>query len=198
MTQCPHGWMQPRLGVEIADVDRLLVQNCPGCQRGTCEGHRKETLISSKRIAREAAGGTPVQQFTVELLQEPEHATAQAHRALQYDVEHGLCVARRGRYRLQHVDGRPLVFVGSLQIRGALPQLIQESRVLHRDHRLGGEIFQQRDFPAGKSPHLPAVYAESTNRGVVLYQRYVKARPHTTKMDNRPSIRMPDPVTLVL
>ena len=65
-------------------------------------------------------------------------------------VEYWREVAGRGIDDLQYLGGRGLPFQG-------LARLGQEPRVLHRDHRLRGEILQQRDLFVGERPHLQAV-----------------------------------------
>ena len=52
-------------------------------------------------------------------------------------------------------DGRGLLL--SSQIVGALAQLVEQPRVLDRDHGLGGEVLHQLDLLVGERPHLLAV-----------------------------------------
>ena len=39
----------------------------------------------------------------------------------------------------------------------ALAYFVQQARVLHRDHRLGGEVFQQRDLLVGERTHFQTI-----------------------------------------
>ena len=57
-------------------------------------------------------------------------------------VEHRLQVEGRAADDLEHVAGRGLVFERLLEVAGALAQFVEQPRVLHRDHRLGGEVLQ--------------------------------------------------------
>ena len=52
-----------------------------------------------------------------------------------------------------------------------------QSRVLHRDHRLSGEVLQQRDLLVGKGPHLGAIDREEAEERAVLAHRYPQHRP---------------------
>ena len=49
-----------------------------------------------------------------------------------------------------------------------------QPRVLHRDHRLGGEVLQQRDLLVGEGPDLLAVDRDSAEQRSVLAQRHRK------------------------
>ena len=55
-----------------------------------------------------------------------------------------------------------------------LSRLRQEPRVLHRDHRLCGEVFKQRDFFFRKWPGLPANGDDHPEERIVLTQGDVK------------------------
>ena len=75
---------------------------------------------------------------------------AEAYRLFQHRIEHRRQIAGRGVDHLQHLGGRGLLFQ-------RLPLLGDQPRVLHRDHRLGGEVLQQRDLLVGERPHFLAV-----------------------------------------
>ena len=70
-------------------------------------------------------------------------------RLLQHRVEHRREVAGRAIDDLQYLGGRGLL----LQ---RLARLGDQPRILHRDHRLRGEILQQRDLLVGERPDLLA------------------------------------------
>ena len=71
-------------------------------------------------------------------------------RLLQHRVEHRRQIAGRGVDDLQHFGGRGLLFQ-------RLALLGHQPRVLHRDHRLGGEVFQQSDLLVGEGADLLAI-----------------------------------------
>ena len=48
----------------------------------------------------------------------------------------------------------------------------EQPRILHRDHRLGGEVLQQRDLLVGERPHLLAIDSDVAEQDVVLAQRH--------------------------
>ena len=48
---------------------------------------------------------------------------------------------------------------------------VNQPRVLHRDHRLSGEVLQQRDLLVGERPHLLAEDRDDAEQRVILAQR---------------------------
>src|SRR5215471_13283317 len=73
--------------------------------------------------------------FAIEELQAPDVDPAKAERLLQDRVEHRRQIARRGIDDLQYLGGCGLLLQG-------LARLGQETRVLHRNDRLRGEVLQ--------------------------------------------------------
>ena len=76
-------------------------------------------------------------------------------------VEHGHAVA--------HVLERDAEFFL------ALADFIQQPRVLHRDHRLRGEVLQQGDLLVGERRGLPGGRRDEAEQGLVLPQRHPEA-----------------------
>jgi hypothetical protein len=68
-------------------------------------------------------------------------------RFLQDRVEYWGEIAGRGIDDLQHLSG------GGLLLQ-CLARLGDQPRVLHRDHRLGGEILEERNLLVGERPDL--------------------------------------------
>jgi hypothetical protein len=89
---------------------------------------------------------------------------------------------------LQHVAGRGLVLERFLQVAGALLQLAEQPRILHRDHRLRGEILQQRDLLLGERPNLPAVDHNVAEHPSVLQQRHQKVGAGASEIDQSEAI----------
>ena len=58
---------------------------------------------------------------------------------------------------VEHGDAVAHVLEGDAEFLLALADFVQQPRVLHRDHRLGGEVLQQRDLLVGERPHFLAV-----------------------------------------
>ena len=81
-------------------------------------------------------------------LQTPMGDGAKTVRFLQDRVEHRRKVARRGVDDLQHLSGRRL----ALQ---CFARLGDEPGVFHRDHRLRGEVFEERYLFVSEGPHFP-------------------------------------------
>src|SRR5438094_10015593 len=93
-----------------------------------------------------------------------EGGPAQAQCLFQHLVEHRGEVAGRGIDDLQDLGGRGLLFEG-------FARLGNEPRVLYRDHRLGGEVLQQRDLLVAKWPYQLSVDVDGAKERAVLAQR---------------------------
>ena len=98
--------------------------------------------------------------------QESEIGLAQPHGLFQHRIEHRRQIAGVGVDDLQHLGCRGLLFQRLLRFS-------DQPRVLHRDHRLGGEVLQQGLLFFGKGAHLLAIETEQTNRSLVLDQRHM-------------------------
>ena len=58
---------------------------------------------------------------------------------------------------VEHGDTVAHVLERDAQFFLALADFVEQPRVLHRDHRLGGEVLQQRDLFVGERPDLLAI-----------------------------------------
>ncbi len=67
---------------------------------------------------------------------------AKPRRGLDQHLQHRLEIGARLADHLEDFAGRGLVLERLLQIVRAPPQFTEQPRVLHRDHRLRGEILQ--------------------------------------------------------
>ena len=74
--------------------------------------------------------------------------------------------------------GRGLVFEQFLEVTRAGLQFVEQPRILDRDHRLRGEIFEQRDLLVGERPDLGAIARRCSRAMHRFGQRHQKARPH--------------------
>jgi hypothetical protein len=83
-----------------------------------------------------------------------------------------LQLARRARDNFQHLGGRRLLLQGFAQIIRALPQLVEEPRVLDGDDGLGGEILDKLDLLIGERPDFLAVNDNGTNQLRVFQHRH--------------------------
>jgi len=79
------------------------------------------------------AFGDCVKKVSVNVREVAEARLAQPHRLFQHRVEHRAEITGRGIDDLQYLGGRGLLLQG-------LARLGNEPRVLHRNHRLRGEI----------------------------------------------------------
>ena len=110
------------------------------------------------------------------------HRTACA--PLQYRVEYRQEVAGRGIDDLQYLGGCGLLLQG-------LARLGDEPRVLHRDHRLRGEVLQQCYLFVGKWPNLLAVDREKPQQSTFVAQRYAEQRADSVLIDASSQQRIP-------
>ena len=93
--------------------------------------------------------------------QRPGSGSAKCMRLFQYGVEDRLKVSWRGIDHLQYLGGRGLL----LQ---CLARLGQQPGVLDRDHRLRGEILQQRDLLLGERSGLASGYGNYAEQRIVF------------------------------
>jgi hypothetical protein len=61
----------------------------------------------------------------------------------------------------------------------ALADLIEKPRIIHRDHRLRREIFEQCDLFVGEWPYLAAAGSDVAEQGAILAQWDHKHRADT-------------------
>src|SRR5712691_13294506 len=102
-----------------------------------------------------AAHGDGAHVFAVINAQAPQCRAAEGMSLFQDRVEYWSEIARRGVDNPQHLGG------GGLLLQ-RLARLINETCVLHRDHRLRREVFEQRDLLVGEWPHLLSLGADLT------------------------------------
>ncbi len=88
----------------------------------------------------------------------------------QHRVEDRREVAGRGIDDLQHLRRCGLLVEG-------LARLGNEPRVLHRDHRLRGEVLQQRNLLVGEGAHLLTCSDDHPQQCIILAQRYSQRGP---------------------
>ena len=100
-----------------------------------------------------------MQQLTIEFGQSCPGRVTEFQRPAGYQLEHRLCIARRTRHHLQHVDGRGLLFdafavfaVAPSKFGGAFLQFAIRLGTADSDHRLLGEGPQQLHLRRGKIP----------------------------------------------
>src|SRR5262245_57865805 len=86
---------------------------------------------------------------------------AQARHRLNESIEYRLQVESRPADHLEHISG------GGLLLQ-RFSQLVEEARVLDRDHRLFCEIADQLDLLFAKRPHLLAVDDDGTDQLALL------------------------------
>src|ERR1051325_4145099 len=99
---------------------------------------------------------------------------AQTHRGLDQGLEYWLQVEGGATDDLQHVTCRGLILKRYLKILGTLPQFTQQTRILHRDDRLGREVPEQRDLLVAERPNGPTENADYTFEPALLSQRDIE------------------------
>ena len=136
-----------RFGAHIRLVDNAFTPN-------HADEHPHSARIRAKRPRRQildqmirTPGSRGLKLLSVIGPQGAKRRFAQPHGLLEHCVEHRSEIAGRGIDDLQDLGGRGLL----LQ---RLTGLGQEPRVLHRDHRLRREIFEQRDLSGRKGLDL--------------------------------------------
>ena len=106
----------------------------------------------------------------------PNAAPQSRMRLFEHRVEHRRQIAGRGVDDLQYLGGRGLL----LQ---RLALLGDQPRILHRDHRLRGEVLQQGDLLVGERTDLRADSADHAIQASVLAQRNREVRASAGLLD---------------
>ena len=84
---------------------------------------------------------------------------------------------------IEHGDTIAHVLEGDAEFFLALADLIEQPGVLHRDHRLGGEVFQQRYFLLRERAHFLAVHTDVAEQIAVLAKRDKETGSHAGMID---------------
>jgi hypothetical protein len=123
---------------------------------------------------------------------EPVHAAveavAQTQRASNDRVEHWLHVGWRAGDDPQDLPGRCLLLERLGQLAIPRPELLEQARVLDRDHRLGGEGLDQRDLALRERSGLGPIEGQRPDRFAFPEQRDAQAGANPLALDRRPSL----------
>jgi hypothetical protein len=79
---------------------------------------------------------------------------------------------------------------GDTQLILPLPDFVQQSRVLHRDHRLRGEALQQGDLLIGKNPNFLSIDRKEANNLVIFEKWHIEHRSSATKFNHSSGTRL--------
>ena len=101
---------------------------------------------------------------------------AKTRRRLDQRIEHRLQIEGRAADDLEHVGG------GGLLLQ-RFAQLVEQARVLDRDHRLGGEVRDQLDLLVGERSYLLAVDGDGADQLIFLEHRNEKYGPIAGEID---------------
>ena len=108
--------------------------------------------------------GFDVKQFAVVAQKVAEGGAGQPKCFFQDRLEDRREIAGRRIDDLQHLGGRGLLLE-------RFAYFGDQPRVLHRDHRLRREVFEQRDLPVGERPHFLSVGGDISEQRILLAQR---------------------------
>jgi hypothetical protein len=104
-------------------------------------------------------------------------------------VEHGIKLAQRVRYDPQHLRRRRLLLERLGKVGRTLAQLVQQSRVLDGDHRLGGEILDHLDLLGGEGADLLPVDGDGADQLFVPDHRHGRDRARAGLLDHADYVR---------
>ena len=150
----------------------------------------RERLANQRRVLPGiAARGHSPEHRAIVKHQTPNGRAAEAVRLLQDRVEHRRQIAGRGVDHLQHLGGRGLL----LQ---RLALLGDQSRILHRNHRLGGEVLQQCDLLLRERTHFLAIDRDVAEEVIALDKRHKDRTARAAQIDDRPSVGITGPIAL--
>ena len=83
----------------------------------------------------------------------------------------------------EHLCSRSLLLQRLAQIVRALPQLVEQPRVLDGNDSLGSEVLDQLDLLVGERTHFLAVNGDRANQLAVLEHGNAERCPITAKLD---------------
>jgi hypothetical protein len=83
---------------------------------------------------------------------------------------------------LEHFRSRRLLLQCLTQVRRALAQFVEQSRVLDGNDGLGCEVLHQRDLLVSEGPHLLAVDTERTHKFLLSEHRHDEQRASGRKL----------------
>ncbi len=95
----------------------------------------------------------------------------QARRRLDQGIEHRLQIEGRAADDLEHVGGGGLLLQRLGEVVGALPQLVEQARVLDGDDSLGGKVLDQIDLLVGECANLLAVDGDGADQFTLIEHR---------------------------
>ncbi len=128
-----------------------------------------------ERLRHSAHGDRP-EMLVIIKKQTPLRGAAKGVRLLEYRIEY------RGEVTGRTVDDPQYLGRRGLLVE-RLARLRNEPRILHRDHRLGGEVLQQRDLLVGERPDFLAIDSEGAEQGVIFAQRHGQGAAGTAELD---------------
>ena len=108
-----------------------------------------------------------IEEFVVISEQDAEFRVANPYRILQHGLEYRLQLAGRAGDDTQHLGCRGLLVERFTEIIGALPQFVEQPRVLDGDDRLGGEIADKIDLLVGKRVNILMVDGDRADQFIV-------------------------------
>jgi hypothetical protein len=98
------------------------------------------------------------------LLQE---RVGQVEDALEIQVPGG-----QPQFTVEHRNAVAHIVKGDAQLGLALADLVQQPRIIYRDHRLSGEAFEQSNFLFRERPHFQPVCGNQAEQHALFAQRY--------------------------
>src|SRR5262249_1371962 len=121
---------------------------------------REHALKGFQPFSAQAVAAGEMKEVAVKAHYKGELAAAQPHRALGNHVDHRLDISWSATDTFEHLAGRGPVFKSLRQLLRPSLHLVEQPRVLDRDHRLVGEGCSELDLFLGECPYLGATDTE--------------------------------------
>ncbi len=164
--------MQRVLGIgnDIRNLDRSPLDHGATGDRAAIDGERmiREELDIGLRIADRGPRAVLIAHAAHD---ESHVGIAEQRGGVDEGIEHRLQVEGRAADGLQHIADRGLLLQRFAQLLGARRHLVEQPRVLDRDHRLVGESAQQIGMVFGPGARLLARDADHSEHGAFAHQR---------------------------
>ena len=126
-------------------------------------------------VFRKTMAGGQVIGFVLAKVDESAFGFAQPGRRLDQSVENRLQVERRAADDLENIGGGGLLLE-------RLTQLLQQTRIFDRDHRLVGKRLHQLDLPGAERARFSTLQGEDADNGPLPHQRHGQPRAHADKV----------------
>src|SRR5262249_14545493 len=155
---------QTRLGFDVGNMNDVPLQDCPAHDCSIVGPHRPNSMKGFERRVIKVVMGCHRDQSTIIPKHDSVCRPAKIDGTADDRLKYRLNVSCRAADHLEHVSGGGLLLE-------RFTKFVEQPRVLDGDHGLGGEVLDQFDLLVGEAAYLLPIYANSTNKLIILQHR---------------------------